>query len=277
MVKIVVDSGSDFPKELLEKYNLSYLKFETTYNGIVYPSSLEWEYFSKEDLVNSMLNGYLPSISQPSLGAWMNQINEFLKEGRDILYISIPSALSGGVRVFNVLKKLIKTDRKIDIVEVNGAGPVPELVALEILNNLKEEDTIEDIKAKVNDMNDKLHFYMISESMRQWAFSGRADDKIDFTYPKGVPLLKGNKDGTIRPMCLCDSFDDALSRLKKEIEGLKAEKCVINYTYGTYDEWLSRFEKTMVDCLGCKIIAKDFHSPTVTSVTGVNSISVAFI
>lgn len=274
MIKLVLTSASNFTKELLDKYNLSYLKCEIVYKDKHYPSSLTWDYLSKEELINYMKNGGIVSVAQPPVGEWVKELNELLKEDRDIVCLLFSEKIGGAVRAFNIAKSLIKTDKKLNYVEINGGGPCEELFALELVDFIKEDTSFEEIKSFTDDLNSRLHYYAISESMRQWAYTGRSNDKkVEVSYPKGLPVIKD----TGKLLGLYESFDKALEKFKEDTKQYKATKCVINYVYDTYSDWIDKFEKTIIDTLGCKIIAKNEQGPTNTCIEGINSVNVAFI
>lgn len=277
MIKIIVESGSNLTAELLKKYDISYLRTEVSYKDKIYPSSLEWEYFSPEDLINYMKEGNLPEISQPAVGKWVEEIKEILKEGKDIAYLATSSHLAGSVRAFNIAKKLIKTNQRLEVFEIAGAAGTIELIALKISKNLTEKTTFEDIQKQVDDFNSKVHFYGLPESLRQWAFSGRAQGKKDFSYPAGYPVVKGRPDGAIRPLGLYESQEEAFKAFEEDIKDIKASECVINYMYDTDLSKIKRMEEIMTNTLGCKILAETMHCPSCTCVGGVNSVDVAFV
>lgn len=278
MIKLVLSSASNFTPELLKKYNLDYLKYEVVFKDNHYLSLLDWSNISKEDFINYMSNNNYVTIAHPPIGEWVSEFNELLKSGQDLACLITTHSLGGACRAFNITKSLINADKNIYLLEANGSGPVEELIALKLVNFIKEDTSFEEIKSYVNFLNNSIHFYAISESMKQWTYTGRSNDKKkDFSYPEGVPVMKGQPDGHIFPLCLCKDFNEGLEKLKEDIKDLKATECVINYTYKTYPEWISTFEKTIVDTLGCKVIAKNIHGQTVTCVEGLNSVDVAFI
>lgn len=278
MVKLVLSSASNFTDNMLKVNSLDYLKYEIVYKDEHYLSTLEWTYPSKEDMIDYMKNDGLVTIAHPPIGEWIKEFNELLKEDRDMVCLLTSHNLGGACRAFNIVKNLIKTDRQVEALEVNGAGPCEELIAIKLIDFIKEDTTIEEIKSYFDSLNQNIHYYAISESMRQWAYTGRSNDKkTELVYPQGLPVMKGQPDGHIVPLGLCSDFDSALSRFREEIQGMKAESCVINYTFDTYTDWIDKFEQTVIDTLNCKVIAKNCHGSIVTCVEGVNSVDVAFI
>lgn len=278
MIKLLIDSGGSLSLDILK--DVLILNTEINIDDDCYVSSMNWKCFTPEFLIKCLNEDKIIRTTQSPIGVWIRDLMSIFSDwpDYDFLYLATSSNLGGSVRVFNIIKNLMKTDRNIDMVEVNGAGPVVELAVLEALDGIKDGLSVSEIKSKINNLNRNVRFYAISESMKQWSHTGRSNDKkVNDSYPKGLPLMKGLSDGHIGLSCLNRSFDDALNNFKKDINDLKATRCVVNYIHGTYTDWIDRFKKTVEESLDCKASAVNEHGPTVTCIEGVNSVDVAFI
>lgn len=280
MIKLFIDSGCNLSEELKNKYDISVLETDLYFNGTTYKSGVTWEYFSPQELYDSMCNGDLPEISQPSIGNWTEQLKSKIKSPEDeIVYIATSSKIAGSLRVFNILMNMNhEILNKLHVIESAFGAPTTEFIILEIAKSLSETTSFEEIQKRVNEINQLIHIYDISETMKNWAFTGRTDITKKLTYPEGIPLIKGMPNGLFVPIGLFNSFEEALNKFSEEMSDFKPNKCVINYAYNTYTNWISDFKKVILNRnKNCEILAEHIASPTATAIHGLNSVNVAFI
>ena len=104
-VQILTDSCSDLSGELLEKYNIDYMKMNTVYEGKETPASLTWEYYSPKELYDIMRAGNRVTTTQVPAQTFMETFKAYLEKGMDIVYVGCASPLSGSVNTGHVIAK----------------------------------------------------------------------------------------------------------------------------------------------------------------------------
>ena len=117
---ILTDSTSDLCKELRDKHNIDYVAMNITYDEKEFKASLDWEEYSAKELYDLMRNGKRVKTTQVPYNTYLEKFLECGKEGKDVLYISCSSALSGTVNVARTVKdEVLETypDMKISIVD----------------------------------------------------------------------------------------------------------------------------------------------------------------
>lgn len=102
---LVTDSTCDLDKELREKYDIDYVKMNYVIGEKEYPASLDWESHSAKEYYDLMRNGTRIRTTQVSRESFTECFKKYLHEGRDVVYISCSSALSGSVNLANVISK----------------------------------------------------------------------------------------------------------------------------------------------------------------------------
>lgn len=102
-IKVVTDSCSDLTKELREKYNIDYLKMNTVKDGEETPASLDWEYYSPQDLYNTIRDGNRVTTTQVPAPTFEEFFKKWLDEGFDIIYIACSGKCSGSVNTGKVV------------------------------------------------------------------------------------------------------------------------------------------------------------------------------
>lgn len=107
---IITDSTADLCKELREKYNVDYVKMNYVIDGVEYTASLDWENHSASEFYNMMRDGKRIMTTQVPREEYTNKFKSYLKEGKDILYISCSSALSGSINLATVIAKELEDE-----------------------------------------------------------------------------------------------------------------------------------------------------------------------
>ena len=95
---IIADSGCDLSKDLRERFGVDDILHGTVYfpDGHTEPSDIDWERMTPEQFYKSMSGRkvlYKTATFAEEEG--YSVMERHLKEGRDVLFISLSSALSG--------------------------------------------------------------------------------------------------------------------------------------------------------------------------------------
>ena len=115
-VQIVTDSCSDMPKEIREKYDIDYVRMNTVYEGKETPASLDFEYYSPQDLYNTMRNGGRITTTQVPVDEFERVFGKYLAEGKDIVYIGCALKQSSSVNTGAVVaKRLLESEPEAKI------------------------------------------------------------------------------------------------------------------------------------------------------------------
>ena len=96
-------STADMPYEYFNKRNIPFVCFHYNIDGEEYPDDLG-QTMSFEEFYGKIASGAMPTTSQVNVGQFINFFEPYLKEGKDILHISLSTGLSG---VYNSALSLI--------------------------------------------------------------------------------------------------------------------------------------------------------------------------
>lgn len=159
-IKVATDSCSDLTKDLREKYNIDYLQMNTVKDGKETPASLDWEYFSPQDLYNTIRDGNRVTTTQVPAPTFEKFFKQWLDEGFDIIYVACSGKLSGSVNTGKVVaEELLKDypDAKIACIDsINacmGEGQVA-IKAADLRNSgLAFDEIVEQTNAVRNNVN----------------------------------------------------------------------------------------------------------------------------
>lgn len=96
---VLADSTCDLSKELREKYGIDYVAMNYIIDDVEYVASLDWESHSYKDFYNLMRSGTRVFTTQVPKNVYLEKFTEIAKQGKDVVYISCSSALSGSINI----------------------------------------------------------------------------------------------------------------------------------------------------------------------------------
>lgn len=107
---IYTDSTSDLSKELRQQYDIRYIPMNYIVDDVEYVASLDWESHSVRDFYDLMRNGKRAFTTQVPRNLFEDAFKAALDEGKDALYISCSSALSGSVNTAMLVAEEMKAE-----------------------------------------------------------------------------------------------------------------------------------------------------------------------
>lgn len=117
-------STADMRKEYFDERQIPYVCFHYLLNGESYPDDLG-QTVSFEEFYDRMAKGAMPTTSQVNVGEFHDFFEEILKEGKDVLHISLSSGISGTYQsACAAAKELLEEypDRRLLVVDSLGAS-----------------------------------------------------------------------------------------------------------------------------------------------------------
>lgn len=133
-------STADLTEEHFRSRDISYICFHYELNGISYPDDLG-KSVPFEQFYQAMADGAETKTSQVNAEEFTAYFEPFLKEGRDILHVSLSSALSGAINSAMIARDALLEkypDRKILLVDSLGASSGYGLI-MDKLADLRDE------------------------------------------------------------------------------------------------------------------------------------------
>ncbi|MDD6235980.1 MAG: DegV family protein, partial [Clostridiales bacterium] len=117
-------STADLSAEHLQKRDIHYICFHFFLNGKEYPDDLG-KSIPFEDFYKAMADGAETKTSQINVEEYIAYFEPFLKQGKDILHISLSSGISGSCNSAKIAKETLEEkypERKIRVVDSLGAS-----------------------------------------------------------------------------------------------------------------------------------------------------------
>jgi DegV family protein with EDD domain len=105
----MTDSCCDLPFEYIEEKKIPFVSLTCSYNGNEYIDDFG-KNLKASKFFEDLKNGAIAKTSQPNVGQFMKTFRTLLQSGKDILYISISSNLSGTLNSARIAKDMIKEE-----------------------------------------------------------------------------------------------------------------------------------------------------------------------
>lgn len=230
-VTFLVDSGSDYEtffEEYLD-YKVRMIPLFIYIDGKEYHDGVD---ISKDSFYEKMNNSAnLPKTSQPTPQQFYDIYIEELKEGNEVLFISLSSKLSGTFQSAQIAKNMLNDDEqeKVTLVDSQNVSAIIELQLIKANELLNQDKSLEEVKAELESFREKTNFIALLDTLENLKKGGR----ISTTKATIGELLKIKPLITIKEglVVSLESFKGRKKGLKKLREILKENENQIDDKY----------------------------------------------
>ena len=153
--QIITDTNSDLPKEYVSEKKLLQVPQYTLLEGVTYEGA---EGIDPADFYNKMKAGVEPKSQAINPAVTEDKFREALDAGKDVLYISFASTLSGSFNTAAMVAQNLKEeypDAVINVVDTLSASVSEGLLVMKAVELKEQGKTIEEVTQWLED--NKLH------------------------------------------------------------------------------------------------------------------------
>ena len=196
-------STVDLTKDYLEKRNINYTCLHFEVDGKPYRDNFG-EDISADDLYIAMSNGADTKTSQVNAGEFEDYFESILKEGKDILHLSISSGVSGTYNSANIAKMELEErypERKIMIIDSLGGSSGSGMILEKMADMRDEGHDMEAIANWVEENKLNLQHWLFSTDLTHFVKGGRISKTSGFVgnLLNICPLITVNAEGQLTP------------------------------------------------------------------------------
>ncbi len=196
-------STADLSKEHFQKRNIPYCCFHFELDGKQYSDDLG-ESIPFEQFYQMMADGADTKTSQINADEFENFFEPFLKEGKDILHVSLSSGISGVVNSANIAKNILEErypERKIYVVDSLNASSGFGLFVDTLVDLRDEGMSIDDLYQWAVENRLKCRAWFFSTDLTFFVKGGRVSKTAGFVggMLNICPLLDVNVEGKLIP------------------------------------------------------------------------------
>ena len=196
-------STADLSEEHFRNRNISYVCFHFELDGVEYPDDLG-KSIPFDEFYRRMANGTSTKTSQINVEEFTEYFEPFLKEGKDILHVSLSSGISGVFNSASLARNLLMQkypERTILIVDSLGASSGYGLF-MDRLADLRDEGySIQELYEWAMKNRLRLNHWFFSTDLTFYIRGGRVSKTSGFigTILNICPLLNMNRLGQLIP------------------------------------------------------------------------------
>lgn len=196
-------STADMPYEYFNRRNIPFVCFHYNMDGEDYPDDLG-QSMSFKEFYDRIKAGAMPTTSQVNVGQFIEFFEQFLKNGQDILHVSLSTGLSGSYNSACSAREILLTsypERKILIVDSLGASSGYGLL-MDTVADMKDMGmSIEEVQSWIEANKLNIHHWFFSTDLTHYKRGGRisAVSAVAGTLLNICPLMNMSYDGKLIP------------------------------------------------------------------------------
>ena len=279
-IKIIADSCADMTKEMLEEYDVDYVKMSTFRDGVEYPALTTWTPEEVHDFYEFMRKGGRVTTAQVSMDEFNNVFTKYINEGYDIVYIGCSLKQSSSVNTGAVVAKRLMEENegvKIECVDSRNSSLGIAMLVMEAANMAKAGNTVEEIVERVVSLRKKVNQFVTVHSLTTLKRAGRV---------KGPAAFFGNLLG-VKPILISDadgeqtaykkvkgrqnSFNEIVAMLSATITNPEEQTVYVAHTDCSKEE-VDLLVKMVKEQIKCKDVYIGFIGPIIGGSVGPDTI-----
>lgn len=196
-------STADLSEEHFKSRDISYIYFHYELDGKEYLDDLG-KSIAFDDFYKAMQNGAETKTSQINANEFEEYFETFLKEGYDILHVTLSSGISGVINSANIARDILSErypDRKIRIVDSLGASSGYGLIMDKLADLRDEGKSIDEVYDWVITHRLDMHHWFFSTDLTFYIKGGRISKTAGFVggMLNICPLLNMDDTGHLIP------------------------------------------------------------------------------
>ena len=196
-------STADLSKEHFQKRNISYICFHYELDGKEYPDDLG-ETIPFDQFYQAMVDGADTKTSQINADEYMNYFETFLKEGKDIVHVTLSSGISGAHNSARIAKEDLEEkypERKVYIIDSLNASSGFGLFVDKLADLRDSGMSAEELYTWAEENKLYCHAWFFSSDLTFFVKGGRVSKTSGFVgnLLNICPLLNVSSEGKLVP------------------------------------------------------------------------------
>lgn len=196
-------STADMRKEYFEERRIPYVCFHYTMDGVTYPDDLG-QSIPFDEFYDRIAKGAAPVTSQVNVEEYCDFFEPFLKDGRDILHLTLSSGISGTYNSTCVAREEMLSrypERTIAVVDTLGASSGYGLLTDAVADLRDKGVSLEEAREWAENNKLSVHHWFFSTDLTSFKRGGRisATSAMLGTVLNICPLMNIDHNGHLIP------------------------------------------------------------------------------
>lgn len=282
--KIITDSSANLTEEMIEQYDIDIIPLVFKIGEEEFHSYVKGEKTDIKQFYDRMRQGEVITTSLISMEKCQKVFESNLKEGKDILYISFSSALSGTYNAAIMVAKNLEKDypeRKIYVVDSLSASMGEGLLVYHCTEQKRSGKSIDEVKDWLIENRLQLcHWFTVDDLFhlkRGGRISGTA--ALVGTVLGVKPVLHVDDEGKLVPASKVRSRKKSLIALVDEMEKtcINPTEQIVFISHGDCIDDALYVEKLVRERLNVKDVMINYVDPVIGAHSGPGTIALFFL
>ncbi|MCL2839744.1 MAG: DegV family protein [Defluviitaleaceae bacterium] len=281
---IVVDSTTDLPPAKAEALGIEVIPYIFTMDGKEYYNHLDYRDLSVKDFYNALRAGKTASTTQVTIHRYMESWEPFLKEGKDVLYMCLSSALSKSYDQSVLAAREAAEaypDRKVITIDTKSASLGQGLLAQYASKARAEGKSLEENAAYMNEIIPRVQHWVMADDLHHLRRGGRVSGASAFigTMLSVKPILTILSDGKLAPIHKVRGRNKALAYFLDNMTeiGLNPKDQPIFIAHSDVPEFAEQLKTMVAEKFGIKDFVINEIGPVIGAHTGPGTIALVYI
>lgn len=267
-IKLVCDSLSDIPKELINKYDIHVVPLTVIFDNKEYIDGID---LSKEEFYKILRNSEnMPKTSQCTYIQFLDTFKKYISQGKDILYIGGSSAASGTLQSATMAKNDL--DGEIHIFDTKSLSIGSACFVLSAAEMIEKGETIPNIINHLQGIKKSIKIFFTVDTLDYLQKGGRLSlAKATIGNMLNIKPILSIEEGIVKPVGQVRGKKQVLNKIiniiKENIGNDLSNKRVI-LTYGDNKLELSLFKEKIEEEFELSEIIVENVSSSICSHTG---------
>lgn len=273
MIRLIVDSGSSIKPEEKEKYGVDYIIPMRVMLG-------DDDYLDGVNLDNDVFydriinDKVFPKTSLPPLVDVEDVVEEYTKQGDDVIILAMASGISG---TYNALRLTFEDNAKVHVIDtISAVGGVRILV--NEINKYRDSKSVEELCQMVEELKKRIVIYAIPETLLYLHRGGRLS-KVEYILGSviGIKPIIGIADNKVKMLGKGIGLVRTMKKISEDVmkDYDSAYPVVAEYTFKN-DNLIKLINRTD-ESFTKNIIAKDNLSYAIAAHWGPNAFGFVYI
>ncbi len=279
-------STADMSREYFEKRKIPFICFHFNMDGKEYPDDMGLS-MPIDEFYDRIAAGAQPTTSQVSTGEYIDMFTPMLKEGKDIVHLTLSSGISGTysscIAAAGILREEFP-ERKLIIIDTLAASSGYGLL-VDFAADLRDKDMeAEEAAKKIEEVKLRLNHWVFSTDLTSYYRGGRISktSAVVGNLLNICPIINVNAEGKLVVVGKCRGKRKAIDEMVKRMSELAENrtqysgKCFISNSACREDaeKTAEAIEKTFPNLDG-KVLINDIGT-VIGSHTGPGTVAVFF-
>lgn len=276
MIRLLVDSSSDFNKDYLEENNIAIAPLKVNIDGTDYLDGVDLERNEFYEILTS--TEVFPKTSQPSPQNLVDIFEDVKEKGDECICIMLSSGLSGTYQA-TVLAKDIVEYENIHLIDSKTVSCGTQILVREAIKMIMQGCNAQEIIDKLEELKKRIRIYLSVDSL-EYLYRGGRLDKASYVIgglANIKPIIAVNAEGKIEVITKVIGAVKAMRIMQERVQADQPDTSYpiySAYTSGTYN--VEKFESKLLR-VDVTITDRTQLGPTIGSHVGPEAFAVAFV